>query len=161
MNIDTIVSAQQDKLAMQIHNNYVSNQTSSSATESNQSTVDWHALPESLKDANRAQADHIATKYRIIAGGAKFDVARLPTSLDAERLEHLSRIEHQRWVAEKRLSGWRHAPTAKDSTRRTSPSLVVWEQLPEIEKEKDRDVVRQALELTRSYWPELNQSPSS
>ena len=41
---------------------------------------------------------------------------------------------------ERRADGWTLG--ARDDKARTHPSLVPWDELPESEKEKDRDVVR-------------------
>jgi hypothetical protein len=50
-------------------------------------------------------------------------------------IELLARMEHTRWMAERILAGWTHAPDPKDITRKTSPYLVPWEELaPEIQQ---------------------------
>ena len=54
----------------------------------------------------------------------------------------LAEMEHNRWMAERLLAGWRYAPGTKNLDTKTSPSLVPWEQLPAIEQDKDRDTIR-------------------
>ena len=46
----------------------------------------------------------------------------------------LARLEHDRWMAERRIANWRYASGPKDLVRRTNPNLVSWDQLdPEIQ----------------------------
>ena len=52
-------------------------------------------------------------------------------------------MEHRRFCAERFLAGWRHAPGPKDPVAKTNPTLVPWEEISEMEKDKDRDQVRQ------------------
>ena len=53
----------------------------------------------------------------------------------------MSVIEHQRWVDERTMQGWKLSPV-KDVDKKLSPYLVPWEQLPEEIREYDRNVVR-------------------
>ncbi len=101
--------------------------------------VPWDELPENVRHANRAAADHMAVKLaaidcRIIAGSAP-DFA----FTDAE-IEDLARMEHRRWSAERLLRGWQ--PGKRDDDRRLHPDLKPFEDLDEDGREKDRDAVR-------------------
>ncbi|MEA3364307.1 MAG: RyR domain-containing protein [Candidatus Hydrogenedentes bacterium] len=63
-------------------------------------------------------------------------------------VELLARMEHSRWNAERFLAGW--IPGPKCVSKKTSPYLVPWEELPEKTKHYDRGTVRdipQLLEL--------------
>lgn len=145
-----IFAAEQDKLARAIHENYLQQELQKGADPSiNSSLVAWRELPETLKDANRSQADHMWIKVRLLTGGYIADADTLAKALTPERVEKLARIEHSRWVAEKLLSGWRYAAGEKDSARRLSPVLIPWEQLSESEKQKDRDAVKNLPALLR------------
>lgn len=71
--------------------------------------------------------------------------------------EELARTEHNRWMAERLMAGWRYTPrpegyaemseAEKDSVReemerrKVRPSLVPWEALSEDERRKDREQV--------------------
>jgi hypothetical protein len=48
--------------------------------------------------------------------------------------------QHQKWLDERRAQGWTWGPV-KDGERKTSPSLVPFNDLPEVEKAKDRLVI--------------------
>ena len=52
----------------------------------------------------------------------------------------MSRMEHARWVVERRLDGWRRGPK-KDVDRKISPYLVPWSKLTEGVRKWDRDAV--------------------
>lgn len=94
----------------------------------------WQDLPETYVAANRAAADHRAIK--------QWDA--VTSGLEGEALiETLARAEHNRWCAERLLSGW--APSGegpRDNARRLHPDLRPWETLSEAAQEKDREVVR-------------------
>jgi hypothetical protein len=91
--------------------------------------VPWDELPGGLRQANRAQADHIAIKRRTL------QLSRSP-----ETLEALAIAEHRRWAAEKIVAGWRYA-SARDDARRLHPSIRPYDDLSEAEKQKDRNTV--------------------
>ena len=102
----------------------------------------WAALDEDLKASNREQADDIARKLR--SGGLWFrkplpsgaiGLAEIPASL----VESLARLEHDRWVAEKRRDQWIYGP-AKNKALRTHPCLVKWEDTRLTPKEKAKDI---------------------
>jgi RyR domain len=57
----------------------------------------------------------------------------------AAKLETLARIEHERWVIERKLDGWRYGPTRNDA-RRFHPLLISWEQLNKSNDEKQKDI---------------------
>lgn len=142
-NFDNIFNTTHDQLAIAIHNHYVASQIAAGDTEaSNASLVNWQNLPETLKDANRNQADHLQIKCKAITGSTHATAESFSQHLNAVTLERLARMEHDRWMAEKLLDGWRYTPGIKDIAARLSPSLIAWEHLPESEREKDRDSVR-------------------
>lgn len=108
------------------------------------SVLPWEQLPPALIDANRHQADHIGVKLATVG------CCVVPLSdweadqfvFSADEIEMLACLEHQRWMDDYLAQGWRHAPGAKDPVRKTHPALVPWEELPEAEREKDRDAAR-------------------
>ncbi len=143
LDFDNIFNATQDQLAITIHNHYAASQKAAGDSfANNKSLVDWAKLPETLKDANRNQADHLQIKCRVITGKRHCTVQQLEQAInDKNMLEHLARMEHERWMAEKLLDGWQYTQGSKDIEARKSPSLIAWEQLPESERQKDLDSV--------------------
>jgi class 3 adenylate cyclase len=111
--------------------------------ETNSALVPWEDLPPGLQSANLAQAEDIPYKLRALgyeiveAGGVPATQIKLEPAL----VEPLSVLEHDRWMTEKLRSGWTYAPVRDNSTLH-HPLLVPYDDLPEREKEKDRDTVR-------------------
>lgn len=108
------------------------------ATGESRSNQPWQQLDESYREANRRLVAHIPAKL----ASTDFDVdswlasthdARLPHiegfAADPEARAALAALEHDRWMTERRLSGWRYAPV-RDNTRRHHPHLVPFEDLP-------------------------------
>lgn len=137
-----IFNEEHENLAKAIHANYVGQQNALGITfNENSSLVDWKLLPETLKDANRSQADHLLIKLRLLLGENCYDKGKLSEALTKEHIEQLARVEHDRWLAEKLLSGWRHTSGTKDTARRLSPAIIPWSALSDAEKQKDREAV--------------------
>jgi hypothetical protein len=113
------------------------------ASDGDPATVPWEELPETLKEANRAQAQHIGVKL----ARAGCDLIPLEDSeqplfeFTGDEIEDLARLEHDRWCAERRAAGFRLGPE-RDLHRRTTPYLVPWASLPEDVRDLDRNVVR-------------------
>ncbi len=109
----------------------------------------WEELPLFLRDSNRAAADAILTRIRIL----------LPEESPAEITPEICRKaflrwesspdkkpyrknEHERWLRFHCLYNWRYGET-RDDIRRIHPLLVSFESLPEEAQAKNDDVWRQ------------------
>ncbi|HHJ16656.1 MAG TPA: hypothetical protein ENJ80_08170 [Gammaproteobacteria bacterium] len=149
-DMEQLIGEQQDEAAKIIHELYREDQFGQGETvESNASLAPWENLPEGIKDSNRGQADHLPIKLRAI--GLSLDdvlnAAQAP-EFTPEQIHTLADMEHRRWVAEKRLAGWRPTAGEKDSKRKLTPLLVDFDSLPDAEKRKDeRAVVLHSLRL--------------
>jgi hypothetical protein len=133
-----------DQLAMAAHSLYCADKIAQGLTaEKLPALVPWDQLPEDLRQANRAQVADIPYKlsilgYELTTGPGK------PASeihFTNQEMNRLAKQEHERWMKEREEMGWRYAPV-RDSLRKLHPSVVPWEDLPESEKEKDREVIR-------------------
>jgi hypothetical protein len=119
----------------------------------NRSAFPWDRLDETWRQANRDAVAHVAAKLASvdIQPDRWRAVAGMPQLLDGERLFHghsdlelLARLEHERWMAQRRMDGWRNTDApAKDQQRRLHPSLQGYDALTEQVKEYDRVIVRQ------------------
>jgi len=64
-----------------------------------------------------------------------------PFNFPGDDLERLAETEHVRWVEARIATGWKYAGETNKEKKRHN-CLVPWKELPEDEKEKDRDLVR-------------------
>jgi len=68
----------------------------------------------------------------------------LPAEL-RELIERLAANAHDIWAQRRQSEGWTWGP-ARDDAARKHPCLVPFDQLPDSEKQYDREVVRKTLE---------------
>jgi hypothetical protein len=141
---DLLFAGVYESIARAQHAEYVRAEREKGNTPAiNPSMVPWHQLPEVLKESNRDQAAHIGAKLAAVSCEIVplVDWDEPLFEFGAGELEILARLEHERWVAERRRMGWQSGPD-KDVERKLTPYLVPWEQLPEEIREHDRLVVR-------------------
>jgi serine phosphatase RsbU (regulator of sigma subunit) len=105
---------------------------------------DFDKLPEEIKFSNIDNAAQIPAKllsigYRIRYVKKGFKPVTL--HLTQAEIETMSIVEHIRWSWDKRLNGWTYGDI-RDDIRKTHPGLVPYSDLPEQEKEKDRELVK-------------------
>ena len=134
-----------ERLAKAIHAEYMRDQERSGKTpETNPAMVSWDELPEGLRESNRRQADHDRVKLAAVGCVAKApgDPELEPAELSDDEIEMMTRMEHDRWMAERLFEGWTYAPGEKTLEAKTSPYLVPWEELSEEVKGYDRNTVR-------------------
>ena len=75
-----------------------------------------------------------------------------------EWVETLARMEHDRWLAERRLAGWTQGES-RDDARRIHPDLAPYDQLsPEKQENNNCAPQRQLLEVLRTVLPKLQWS---
>lgn len=132
-------------VARAMHEEYVRKQAEDGQTpETNPSMIAWEQLPESLRESNRRQADHIPNKLQAVgcALAPLGDWRAPPLELTGDEIEPLARLEHDRWRAERLLDGWTYAPGPKDLRRKTTPWLIPWEEMPDEQRDYDRNTVR-------------------
>lgn len=132
-------------LSRNIHDEYVRERLSESETvRINPFLISWDRLPDRLKESNRRQADYIG--YKLHAIGCyiiqMYDWNAVPVEFTPDEIEMMAKIEHNLWMEERLKDGWKFAQGLKNPVKKKSPFLIPWSQLPEEEKEKDRDTVR-------------------
>ncbi|MCK4304398.1 MAG: hypothetical protein KAY24_09195, partial [Candidatus Eisenbacteria sp.] len=119
----------------------------------------WEDLPDTLRQSNLQQIDHIGEKLRLIgyalepAKGKEIESFEFPLrakigGADVDPVEFLAEAEHARWNMERLYGGWVCAE--KDVEKKQSPYLVAWTELPEDIRSFDRNAVRNIPSLMRA-----------
>ncbi len=141
----------------------------------------WECMTPAEKAQNYTAAAHALVKLACL--GYRYRPASPGESappLDVRDLERLAPVEHNRWMAERLVLGWRFGPypegydaldedgkraaRAVMSTRRLRGSLVPWDALSDEEKDKDRSQVNRLqsdLELAGQVIESIPASASS
>jgi voltage-gated potassium channel Kch len=149
-----------ETIARAKHAQYVRDERARGQTpETNPSMAPWHELDESLQLSNRRFALGVGAKLReaglVVVPAPLADPAAVESVLSATQVEELAIAEHDRWCADLIADGWRHGPGPKDPERKLHPSLVPWSELPEEERDKDREPVRALPEMLAHVGFEL------
>ena len=105
----------------------------------------WERLTEFKRASNRAAADHLLTKLRLLLPeleptavtpeACAWAADRFEAATPAQR-ERYRAIEHDRWVLFHALNNWRYAGTRNDDARE-HPMMTPYERLDEAERRKD------------------------
>jgi len=140
---DVMLLGTTELLARAMHRTYLEAAAADRARRGDDPALQaWDELPESLRMSNRDQAEHVGTKLaavgRILVPLVAWE--SVGESFPDDEVEVMARMEHDRWVRERRRGGWRAGP--RDEAARTTPWLVEWEELPEDIREYDRMFVR-------------------
>jgi len=142
-NAELLFGGVNEILARAMHESYVRDRKDHGETvETNPALVPWGALGENLRESNRAQAAHIGVKLR----AAGCELSPLTTwdagsfTFEPDEVERLAVMEHDRWMAERKRTGWTSGPRDPDKSR--SPFLVPWSDLGEEVRELDRLFIR-------------------
>ncbi len=133
-----------DAIAMQIHNLYLANHL-----EPDDLLREWEALSDSQKDFNRYSARHFNIKMRYIGGkivnkdydGETFEI----DSLEDYKKLTIAKMEHNRWTAEKLLTGFVPGDIGIEGEEHKFLKNVLkfhkdirpWEELNQNDKDKD------------------------
>lgn len=141
---ESVLGGIREALARSFHEEYLIHQKKKAQKSSiNPSNVPWEELPESLKESNRLQADHIGVKLKAIDCGitplADWDAMFFKFS--TEEIELMAKMEHDRWNKERLRDGWKFG-AKKNLEGKISPYLVPWDQLSDEIKEYDRIFIR-------------------
>lgn len=145
-SIERVLDRKGDEMAIALHAHYL-DAAKTLGAGSAAAVNAWNDLPENMRDANRAAAEHAPILFA--AAGLKITAAgpdSQPVTLSSDELELLARVEHRRWIADRIDRGWRY-DKIRDDQRMLHPSLVPFEALSESDKEKDRNAVRVLLSV--------------
>lgn len=132
---ELVMKRQLDHMAMQMHERYCRNTDKPMPT--------WDELDVFMRESNRAAADHIPTKIRLMLDMDE-EIQPGDCKKAAEAFHHANGAlreicrhnEHDRWMRFYSLHNWQFAPERNDVARR-HPCMLPYEQLSEQERAKD------------------------
>ena len=148
---------QEEQVAMAVHECYRHMGTSAGwLSNDDPANKGWEQIPEQLRESSRSGARAILSKLEsrglvIRQSNAGADSAFEFTHDEAEELAVL---EHERWCAERTASGWTLG--ARNVEAKHTPNLVPWSDLPELERDKDRELVRAIPSWLRGFGYEVH-----
>lgn len=120
----------------------------------------YEEQPATLIWSGRAQVLDIETKISMLGYKIKDSALVQPTDhitdLTPNEIESLAIYEHDRWMKNRIADGWTFGKT-KDTDRKITPYLVVWEELSEQMKDFDREPVRNIIPLLESVGLAVSQ----
>jgi hypothetical protein len=147
---EVLLAGTTELLARALHETYLVELTGAPADPDDPARQPWDALPETLRESNRDHAAHVAVKLAAVGHtiGPLVDWQAAQRPFGDEDVEHMARLEHDRWVDERTRQGW--TPGPRDPLRRTSPFLVGWDDLAEDIRDRDRLFVRRLPQLLAS-----------
>jgi RyR domain/TrkA-N domain len=145
-SIERVLDRKGDEMAIALHAHY-RDAGKTLGAGSPAALEAWDGLPENLRHANRAAADHApilfaAAGLRLVSAGSGIE----PVALSSADLEFFARVEHRRWIADRIDRGWRYNKI-RDDQLMLHPALVPYEALSDQDREKDRNAVRALLSI--------------
>lgn len=147
-----------EKFAIDIHTAYVAvireefknNPVELENKEKSGELNPWETLREDFRESNRQQALHMYFKIRACGFEIVEETDSRPEILEFEPVlfKVLSIMEHDRWVAERKVSNWKYGDPS-DKPNRINKNLVDWNQLTDEVKGYDEKTVAMIPELLR------------
>ncbi|MBE1878219.1 RyR domain-containing protein [Myceligenerans pegani] len=145
-----------DRLARAVHHVYLRNQLERGVVwASTPAMRRWEDLTEDLRESNRGWVVGLPDRLARVGGTIAPRDGGTDAEISGPMLDRLAKAEHDLWEAVRIDLGWRYGPV-RDDAKRLHPMIgVPWEDLPELEKEKDRDVIRNLPEILAEFGLEL------
>lgn len=134
-----------ESLAQKAHEDYIKKQRAEGDTVlKNPNLHLWNRLTNDSRESNRKRP---VRDYEYIQ---EIGCRLIPSfggniqsnfSFTGDELEKLAEKEHNNWVNDKCTDGWIFG-IQKDGPKKTHPCLIPWSKLPEGDREKDRQIIR-------------------
>ncbi len=154
-NYQNVIAPGREEIARTMHTKYFDNFISRGKKAGAwASLVPWPELPAHLQDSNRWQYEHLSVKIRLVdprfadPGFAGNDLAQYAAKVSSMEFQEMvaphkstmSRMEHERWSAEKWLTGWEYA-AKRDDNNKLHPDLVPYDELAKDIQQLDANTV--------------------
>lgn len=113
-------------------------------TTTNKKRATQDIAREWARESNRQAVAHLSIKQRaakLMNDGRGFDLSTMTRGNAPLLAAVFSRMEHQRWCAERFMYGWRLADI-RDSDRKHHPLLRTFDLLSEVQKNKDANITQ-------------------
>jgi hypothetical protein len=109
----------------------------------------WGDILETYRNANRGSADSALVKLWDAGWvpAPEGDRGETSPTIDPALLPAMAKREHDRWVAERLLSGWRAGERNNDLL--THPNLKGWDALTTDEQKRDVDQIQSSIDIGR------------
>ncbi|MEV0890441.1 RyR domain-containing protein [Promicromonospora sp. MEB111] len=145
-----------ERIARSVHHVYLRNQLERGVGWGEvPAMVRWEDLPDDLRASNRGWVVGLPARLsRMGATIAPRDGAP-DVVFDGAELDRLAEAEHELWESVRVAQGWRSGPVRDDAARVHPMIGVPWSELPESNREKDRDVVRLLPEILAEFGLEV------
>lgn len=150
---DEITCPMRETIGRKVHEAY---QTLAVGRGELRQTTAWEGEQEAFRESSRCAADHLLIKLAVLGlrlrrGAAPPPHAVAIDELPAEMAALLAEMEHNRWTAERLMSGWRYVPKGRtpeeiagNKRRRRNHNLVSWRRL-DGDRDKDFELLKAVL----------------
>ena len=143
-----LLSETDDDFAKALHENYCKDQDLEIQKKPNlhrgPAHKPWDLVAEHYRESNRLSADHLEIKLRAVGRILVDKTNATPAPISSSELELLAEMEHNRWLAEKSLQGWKYSINRNDLSLKHN-NIVEYKDLKEGDKKKDRSAVESAI----------------
>jgi hypothetical protein len=151
-----------EEIAQRVHERFLRQRKASAAPgqpfdpANDPSLREWAHLEEQFRHSSRQRAFGVDVRLRMLGLQRVPDAAPLPpdaevvTEFSPGEIEMIARAEHNRWMAERLLGGWKWGeglPKAELKLRLLHPDLIPYEELPDGTKDYDRNLAREMLDF--------------
>ena len=140
---------QEEKVAQAIHEQFI--RDNPQKDPSDPSMQPWVVLKKHYQESNLGQARHLKVKLQVVNCAYKPVAHGKPVALvfTADEEERMARLEHERWMLEKRNAGYVYGPRKCDVIK-THPCLLDWEELTKADQDKDIKAMKAIPDLLAS-----------
>lgn len=132
-----------ERLAQQLHDGYLADDRAAAVRDRDSpANQGWNEISEEFREANRRAIDHFPLKLATAGWIVGDDVPLLARALELDdaAVDTLARLEHESWMNEKLIAGWRRNPR-RDDRRRFHDYLVEFDRLGPV-RQKDVSQLR-------------------
>lgn len=118
---------------------------------------DWQQTPEHFRAANRGIADSVLVKMWDVDWRPAHDTesGRVSPDVPIRLIERLCRREHDRWVADRLMAGWRPARPGerRDYDLKVHDKLTPWDTLTDDDHEHCAEAIRMCVHIAQVLYP--------